>query len=378
MGSRSFAVATGAAAAASTIRVGALLPLTPPGWVEAGRNLLAGLELAVRDANRSGGVGGRSVELIVRDTRADPVAAAEAVEELAQLGAVAITGGFHSVATRGAALSADRVGIPFLCSSAVLDGLTDEPSPWIARIAPAQSRAWEVYAEFLLGAGHRRVAVATGRGAYWEEGTRIVRHRIEAYGGTLAEIDMTKLAPRDVCDRMVTLDLRAVLILVGHPEPAVSIVKAVRRDPRLVGVLIGAPAGQPEYSDWIELLGDAGGAVPFLRYLPERMDALGARVGRDLRDRLGEAPSFVAFEGYDAVGLLVESMRTFGVSREGISSSWHRSTYRGTRGPIWFSRVPGVDFLQWAWPPIQVVDRDPANLQRLRVLHASYSGDDRP
>ena len=31
----------------SAVRIGALVPLTRPGWVEAGRHLLAGLELAV-------------------------------------------------------------------------------------------------------------------------------------------------------------------------------------------------------------------------------------------------------------------------------------------------------------------------------------------
>src|SRR4051794_28177284 len=34
-------------------RIGALVPLTPPGWVQAGRHLLAGLELAVDDVNHA-------------------------------------------------------------------------------------------------------------------------------------------------------------------------------------------------------------------------------------------------------------------------------------------------------------------------------------
>ena len=35
---------------------------------------------------------------------------------------------------------ADALGLPFLCSSAVLDALTEEPTEWVARLAPAQSR----------------------------------------------------------------------------------------------------------------------------------------------------------------------------------------------------------------------------------------------
>jgi ABC-type branched-subunit amino acid transport system substrate-binding protein len=57
-----------------------------PEWVEAGRHLLAGLELAVREVNDGGGIGGRPLELVVRDTAADPQRATAAVDELARLG----------------------------------------------------------------------------------------------------------------------------------------------------------------------------------------------------------------------------------------------------------------------------------------------------
>ena len=68
------------------IQIGALVPLTRPGWVEAGQHLLAGLELAVREVNDAGGIAGRPLELVIRDTAADPQRAAAAVDELARLG----------------------------------------------------------------------------------------------------------------------------------------------------------------------------------------------------------------------------------------------------------------------------------------------------
>src|ERR671920_1285203 len=77
----------------SAVQIGALVPLTRPGWVEAGQHLLAGLELAVRDVNDAGGIVGRPLELVVRDTAADPQRAAAAVEELARLGVAAFAGG---------------------------------------------------------------------------------------------------------------------------------------------------------------------------------------------------------------------------------------------------------------------------------------------
>ena len=313
------------------MRIGALAPLTRPGWVEAGRHLLAGLELGARE---------RSWELVVRDTAADPRRAVAAVEEFAALGVAAVVGEYHSVVARAAAARADALRLPFLCSSAVLDALTDGPTEWVARLPPPQSRGWRVYAEFLRGVGHRRVAVVTQPSVYWASGVRVLREHLDV----VVEVDGS-------ADEVVASGATALLLLVGHPEPAVSIVESLRRDERLAGMLIGAPAGQPEF--WPTLPG-----IPFLRYL-STLGPLGTRVEAELRERLGEAPSFVAFEGYDSIAVLAEVLRAGG--------SWSEVDVEGTRGRIRFSRTPGV--WQWEGAPVQVVDRDPAAPDRVRVLH---------
>jgi ABC-type branched-subunit amino acid transport system substrate-binding protein len=355
----------------ASVQIGALVPLTRPGWVEAGRHLLAGLELAVRDVNDAGGIRGRRLELLVRDTAADPQKAAAAVDELARLGVAALAGEYHSVVARAAAARADTLGLPFLCSSAVLDGLTEQPTEWVARLAPAQSQGWRIYADFLVSAGYNRIAVAAESSVYWASGGRILREYLAPRGGTIIELDMRALAPTAVCDELVAHRATALLLLVGHPEPAVSIVKSVRRDQRLAKIMIGAPAGQPEFAEWARLLGDDGAGIPFLRYLPERLSAFGARVEAALRERLAEAPSFVAFEGYDTVAVLADVLRSHGADGARTAEFWPRVAVEGTRGRIQFSRTPGISVWQWAWAPIQVVDRDPAEPDRFRILYAS-------
>ncbi|WP_369149610.1 ABC transporter substrate-binding protein [Streptomyces sp. R44] len=354
----------------SPVRLGALVPLTPPGWVEAGRHLLAGLELAVREVNDAGGIDGRPLELVVRDTAADPERAAAAVDELAGLGVAAVAGEYHSVVARAAAARADALGLPFLCSSAVLDALTEEPTDRVARLAPAQSRGWRIYADFLLASGRPRIAVATQPSVYWATGTRVLRDHLASRGGSVVELDATALTPEALCDALVDHGAAALLLLVGSPEPAVPIVRAVRGDRRLAELLIGAPAGQPEFAGWAAALGEDGAGIPFLRYLPERLGPLGERVGKELAERLGEAPSFVAFEGWDTITVLAEALRSHGTDRAAVAESWPRVTVEGTRGPIRFSRAPGIGVWQWTWAPIQVVDRDPAEPDRFRVLHS--------
>jgi hypothetical protein len=117
-------------------------------------------------------------------------------------------------------------------------------------------------------------------------------------------------------------------------------------------------------------LGEEGAGIPFLRYLPERHGPLGERVGARLRERLGEAPSFVAFEGWDTIAVIAGVLRTHGTDRAAIAASWPHVSVEGTRGPIRFTRTPGVNVWQWTWAPILVTDRDPARPDRFRILHA--------
>lgn len=340
------------------VRIGVLAPLTPPGWVEAGRHLLAGLDLAAGEVNDNGGIAGRPLELVVRDTAADPKRAEAAVEELARLGIAALAGEYHSVVARAAATKADALGLPFLCSSAVLDVLTGRPTDWVARLPPPQSHGWRAYADFLLDAGHRRIAVAADPSVYWASGIRVLRERLAPRGGTLVEVN-----PASARDELAGHGATALLLLVGQ-ETAEAIVRSVRRDGSLAELMIGAPAGQPEFAGWP--------AIPFLRYLPEHLGPLGTRVEAALRERLGGSPSFVAFEGYDTIAVLAEVLRANGTDRAGIAAAWPRVAVEGTRGRIAFSRVPGIGVWQWDGAPIQVVDRDPADPARFRVLAAKY------
>ena len=185
-------------------------------------------------------------------------------------------------------------------------------------------------------------------------GRSVLCDHVVPRGGTIVELDANTLTPEALCESLADHGATALLLLVGHPEPAVPIVRAVRRDRRLADILVGAPAGQPEFHEWSTELGEDGAAIPFLRYLPERLGPLGARVREDLCQRLGEAPSFVALEGWDSVTVLAEVLRSAGADRGAIAESWPHAEVEGSRGLIRFSRTPGITVWQWAGTPIQV------------------------
>ena len=134
--------------------------------------------------------------------------------------------------------------------------------------------------------------------------------------------------------------------------------------------MIGAPAGQPEFVEWIDTIGASGAGIPFLSYMPTTLGTRGQHVDTALRQLLGQRPSFVAFEAYDTITVLAEMLRSHGPDRETLAQAWRHVSVEGTRGHIGFSRRPGDNIWQWTTPPIQVVDRDPTAPDQLRILHA--------
>jgi ABC-type branched-subunit amino acid transport system substrate-binding protein len=358
------------------VRVGAFAPLTYPGFVPAGRHLRAGLELGVDDVNRAGGIAGKFLELILHDTAGNPDRATSALHELNADGVVAAVGEFHSiVARRLAELTHSHIKLPFVCSSATLDNLTSATTDYVARLAPPQSHGWRVYADFLLDAGHKHVALALHPDEYWSSGAAVLEAHLRQGGGLCTRIDVTNLSDHAVVDRLVEMNARTLLLLVGYPEPLAGIVKAVRSDNRFDHLFVGDPAGRAEFPEWWELVGRDGLGVPYLRYVPTVMNEFGASVESRLAKRLGEPPSFVALEGYDTILVLSEGLRLAGDDRERLGRALRRVQVLGTRGLLQFSRTPGVGVLQWVWPPVQVAAHtDASHPGHVTVLRQEHVG----
>ena len=358
------------------VRVGAFAPLTIPGFAPAGRHLRAGLQLGVEDFNQTGGIDGRIIELSLRDTGGGPDRALSALRELDAEGVVAVVGEFHSAVARPLAELARRLGLPFVCSSATLDNLTSVPTAWVARLAAPQSHGWRVYADYLLAAGHRRVALAITPDEYWSSGATVLEARCREEGASCTRIDATGLSGRSVADRLAAIDgVRALLLLVPYPEPLAGMVRTVRSDGRLDHLLIGDPAGRAEFREWSQLLGRHGFGVPYLRYLPTSLSEFGATVTSRLAQSLGDAPSFVALEGYDTIMVLGACLQLAGDDREGLRRALRRVEVQGTRGLLQFRHASDIPILQWVWPPVEVAAHtDAARPDRVTVLHTEAYG----
>ena len=135
----------------------------------------------------------------------------------------------------------------------------------------------------------------------------------------------------------------SVLLLVGHPQPAVSMVcptrPASRRDhDRCSG-------RQPEFAEWAALLTTTA-PRPFLRYLPS---ASAHWVHEETALPRATIPSAL-LRRLRGLRHGRRPRRRAAFSRRGPgahSESWPNVAIEGTRGQIQFSRTPDINIWQW-------------------------------
>jgi len=148
-------------ALADSIRIGFNAPLT--GFAAAdGNSALLGAELAVEQVNAAGGIGGKSLELVVYDDQASPKESAPlAVKLVTQDKVVAGISGSYSGATRAAATIYQENGVPYISAYAVHPDIT-RAGPFVFRtsfVGEVQGRAGaQLIGEMM---GHKRVVMIT-------------------------------------------------------------------------------------------------------------------------------------------------------------------------------------------------------------------------
>jgi branched-chain amino acid transport system substrate-binding protein len=132
------------ALAQKTIKIGAIYPLTG-GAAAAGRELRAGVELAVELANNA-------IEIIFKDHEGNPTLGADLAKKLILDDKVAgLTGCYHSSVTKTVSAVAEQYGVPMINGSSTSPALTKRGFKWFWRTTPHDVWFTKDLFEFLNG-----------------------------------------------------------------------------------------------------------------------------------------------------------------------------------------------------------------------------------
>jgi branched-chain amino acid transport system substrate-binding protein len=330
------------AADSDQISIGAVLPLSGDAahW---GIPARTGAELAVHEINAAGGLGGRSLALVVEDDRCSPADGVSAFNTIMASAKppVAVLGAVCSGVTLALAPLAESHKVVLISPASTSPKLTGA-GDFIFRVVPSGSVRGKVFAEYLYhDRGLRKLAVMYINNEGGMGGSSAFKKRFTALGGTVViEQSYTQ----------GTTDLRAQLmkikaantegVLVGsYPPDTVAMLQQAREIGLQQPLFFTTEAVQnPEV---LRQAGDAAEGATYILAAPAAGEAV-EKFTAAYEAKFGKEPELFAAEGYDVIRLIAEAIA--GTTAESLSGSGIRDFLRRVRdyaaasGTITFDR----------------------------------------
>jgi branched-chain amino acid transport system substrate-binding protein len=250
------------------IRIGAVFPISGNAASLAGPEL-TGVRIAADEVNADGGIGGRKIELVVRDVQSREEAA-QAMGELRDQGIQLVIGAYSSDLSIAASEAAEKAGLLYWEAGAVADRLTGRGLPHVFRVGASGSNlganssafaATELASRLGKPVSQLRIGIAVADDDY-------ARSVADAAEATARDRGMPVVVRRPYNLALpdwpsVMADLAAarpdVLILASHIPDGIAFRQAMLASGLKVGALIGSTMAEcdPDFAG--ELGADAIG-----------------------------------------------------------------------------------------------------------------------
>ncbi len=324
------AVATWARSAPDAVTIGVLIPEKGE-RAPVGRLITQAVEMAVEEANRSGGIGGTPVRLVYEDSGTSADSAVVAARKLVDdRRVVAIVGELFSPFVLASRDVVEQAGVPYLTGGT--SPRTTENARWIFRVAASDSVLADLIARYAVEQLKlRKLAVLSSRvGVHNARAELLIRVLRERYGIAPAVRETRNPDDRDFSEQLAKVRAEGVdaIIALGETGEAAPFLKQVKT--------LGMPAAVIAHRDFgarsaLDAAGDAAeGALIVTEYVPALMEPDRQAWAQAWERRYGTDAGIIGAQYHDAVRLLVAAMRAAGTTRAEIKAGLEQ--LRGFRG----------------------------------------------
>jgi branched-chain amino acid transport system substrate-binding protein len=298
-----------------------------------GRN---GAILAVEERNAAGGIGGRRIELIVRDDRQDPEVARQATRELLDRKVAAVIGPMTSVIATAIAPLADERKLVVMAGTVTTNDLSGRDDYFFRTLAATRDHAGQ-HAGFALGRGLRRFAIAYDlrNRSYTESWMNDFRAAVESGKGRVVQtVPFESGAQADfpaLAGRLLQARPDAVVFISNSVDAALLAQQVRKRDAR-AAVLTSEWAGTERL---IELGGQAveGAIVP--QYLDRDSPAPKFQeFERRYQARFSQHPGFPGMVVYNATNVVLDALAARRPGEDLKQTLLRVRTFDGVQEPI--------------------------------------------
>ncbi len=326
--------------------VGAVLPFSGRGAVY-GESVRKGMDLAVEEINRDGGIDGQPVKVIYEDTGTDPEQGKAAARKLIEEhGVPAIIGAMSSSVTLAILEEVTDPAKVVLISPASSSPSLSGKSPYFLRVYPSDTLEGARMAD--LAADELRLKTLVVISVADEYGAGYKKAFIERYRRNKNRdvLKVLNFMPDDTDFSDMVEETRGLqpegVMLIGYQGAIVSLVKGLRA----AGVTAPLLASGSLTSTFPAEAGAAGQGVlfsrPSVRHIgdPEKLQEFMA----DYKAKYGQEPEDYAAYGYDAIRVLVQVMKVGHRNSRDIQLALRTpsASYQGVTGNIVFGNEGDV------------------------------------
>ncbi|HEX9051722.1 MAG TPA: ABC transporter substrate-binding protein [Anaeromyxobacter sp.] len=333
------------AAEKAPLKVGALLSVTGPAAF-LGAPEARTLQMLVEDLNAKGGVDGRKIQLVLKDTGGNPEKAISFAKQLVEEdGVFAIIG----PATSGESIAVKQIANDakvLLLSCAAADVITTPVLPYVFKVAPKDSYAAEMIFRQMKKMGVKRIGVLSSNTGFGKAGKEQVEKLAPSAGIEIAASEVYDKAATDLTAEVTKMKAANVqAILNWSIEPAQAI---VIKNARQIGLTV--PIFQSHGFANVQYAKAAGAAADGVMFPASRIvvaDTLAASdrqkpvvaaYKQGYESRYKEDVSTFGGHAHDALGILVRAVKEAGLDREKVRSAVENMKgFVGTAGVFNFS-----------------------------------------
>ena len=191
------------ALAKEPVEIGVIFGLTGPIGPH-GQESLHAVELAVEEINKTGGVLGRPIKLLVEDSESRPKAAVEAAHKLADINKVPVCiGGFSSGLAYPIAEYLNSVKVPFVTTATTLK--LRDVGPYVFDTADLADQAVALVDFAMADISAKKFATLSQNNPIGQDRAVVTEKRVKELGGTFVEKMLYTVGARDFRSELMRL-----------------------------------------------------------------------------------------------------------------------------------------------------------------------------
>lgn len=297
----------------NTIKIGSVHPLTGSMAYE-GQAMVNAQRIAIDKINAEGGINGRMLELVARDSMGTSSGAANAAMKLTNSGVVALTGTYTSSSAQVVSRTAEKTGIPLVVTVASSDNLLSNGYKYTFRIQPSVSvfsRNFLEYLDFFKTDDMKTIAFIYENSNYGTGIAEYIKNHIDETGleivGMLAYPATTSTLSAEVT-KLVSLNPDLLVPIGYYSDQSLMMKEILERDIHF-NKIVGCANGAFSDAKFLKTFGDQVDGILDInyRYNPNSPEA--QYMMKTYRETYGEDIPVHAIYGYQSIMVIADALK---------------------------------------------------------------------